>query len=493
MDRKTLEIGGGNNPRFRPNMDVRKLPNVDIVADLVEPWPIKDGEYHEIFCAYAIEHIPWRKADHFASELFRILAGGGTATIITANLLEQCRKVALSGEIDEKSAELIFGSQDYKENSHASGYSPEYAHKLFSKAGFKDILVHPHSDTKTDMIIKLKKSIDETKAETFGREYFDVGGEYRDGYMDFSGNIEIANDILSNKVNFVLELGCGRGYIVKRLEDAGVFAFGMDISKHCYMTRVTNRVLLLDITETPWPFRDGHFDFCYSVDAVRYIPKDKIDKVLGEIKRVSKSYKNYSMADHFVLAPPGGDGKVKLNIGSFTTMFWNGWINIDIINLSGFAQKYKYIFSNHDVSKRIPWPDNSVDLIYSSHFIEHLSGEEGDIFLSECKRVLKPEGIGRISCPDSELLGHMMVDNKLGIFDDINGDCAAAESQLEKLNALLFNNHKSVYTKSKLANKAMKAGLKAKAQSFQIGDSKQITRETIDMFPDLSMYVEIQK
>ena len=58
---------------------------------------------------------------------------------------------------------------------------------------------------------------------------------------------------------------------------------------------------------------------------------------------------------------------------------------------------------NHNVTDGLPFEDSSVEVIFSSHFIEHLTFEEGINFLKECHRVLRPDGILRISCPDMKL------------------------------------------------------------------------------------------
>ncbi len=55
---------------------------------------------------------------------------------------------------------------------------------------------------------------------------------------------------------------------------------------------------------------------------------------------------------------------------------------------------------NHNVNLGLPFENSSVEVIFSSHFIEHLTFEEGLNFLKECYRVLKPNGILRIVCPD---------------------------------------------------------------------------------------------
>ena len=53
-----------------------------------------------------------------------------------------------------------------------------------------------------------------------------------------------------------------------------------------------------------------------------------------------------------------------------------------------------------DAVARIPHPDATVDVVYSSHMIEHLDRREVRRFLAECRRVLKPGGVLRIVVPD---------------------------------------------------------------------------------------------
>lgn len=54
----------------------------------------------------------------------------------------------------------------------------------------------------------------------------------------------------------------------------------------------------------------------------------------------------------------------------------------------------------HDLTTRFPWSDSSVEVVYSSHTLEHFCKEDGRAFLDECHRVLRPGGIIRILVPD---------------------------------------------------------------------------------------------
>jgi predicted SAM-dependent methyltransferase len=93
--------------------------------------------------------------------------------------------------------------------------------------------------------------------------------------------------------------------------------------------------------------------------------------------------------------------KYKLHIGCGHNRL-HGWINIDMDeNL-----KSDIVL---DVTKGLPFQDNSISCIHSEDFIEHISLDDGKFFLKECFRVLKPDGVLRIVTPDlySFVLGYM--------------------------------------------------------------------------------------
>jgi predicted SAM-dependent methyltransferase len=99
-----------------------------------------------------------------------------------------------------------------------------------------------------------------------------------------------------------------------------------------------------------------------------------------------------------------------LNIG-FWSQLENGRIYKD---LNGTSNTFML---NHDLRNGVPAADNSLDLAYHSHMLEHLSYQDGIIFLKECFRVLKPGGTMRILVPDLELWINAYVNNNTFFFD----------------------------------------------------------------------------
>lgn len=63
-------------------------------------------------------------------------------------------------------------------------------------------------------------------------------------------------------------------------------------------------------------------------------------------------------------------------------------------------------WSNHDadvdISKRLPWPDDSADFVFCEHCVEHIDYYAAIDFFKECRRVLKADGTLRITTPSIE-------------------------------------------------------------------------------------------
>lgn len=83
-----------------------------------------------------------------------------------------------------------------------------------------------------------------------------------------------------------------------------------------------------------------------------------------------------------------------LNIGCGST-FHPDWINIDVEPSTPSVLRL-------DASRGLPFPDNTFDVCYSSHVLEHLQHGDAERFLCEIHRILKPGGTVRLAVPDLE-------------------------------------------------------------------------------------------
>ncbi len=88
--------------------------------------------------------------------------------------------------------------------------------------------------------------------------------------------------------------------------------------------------------------------------------------------------------------------KHMLNLGC-GNRFHPDWVNIN------FSSTDEGVIAA-DLSKGIPFPDESFDMVYHSHLLEHFSKTDAPGFVGECNRVLRPEGIVRVVVPDLETI-----------------------------------------------------------------------------------------
>lgn len=592
---KLIELGGGANPMLTPQCrggqdicvdmrmchDANGLQLTDFTADFNEKLPITENEFDGLLMRFALEHISWRKVPQFLAECFRILKPNGKAVYIIPNTEAQMQYILSKSEWDGDEGSMLFGDLDYPENSHKSAFSPKTITKFLQEAGFEKIITQPYGELKTDMVVEAfkpgnaqlmpqnaseqgREGVDPSQAvqtppeasqtvlepsplaydpvKTFDREYFNGGrrvGGYKPFYWDHPSYEIVARHVLARKPKSVLSIGEGRGYILKRIEDAGVEATGIDISNSCYLTRASDHLVKHDLSQTPWPVLG--VDLCFSLAFWEHVPEHLLDGMIAEMFGLSERglhgitfageddgqdqtrvtlkdrewWRNKLPPGHEVLSvnelrggnlPEDylkGDGKNKLNIGCAWTMFHHGWVNTDVIDVSQFAGQYGYRFAQMDVRNGIANVNTgTVDLIYSAHMLEHLSYREGLAFLRECRRVIKPDGFMRIIVPDAgkligEYAGELFNLSKdyedgglLSELGDMNEECANAPTSAVRLWSIVGEHHHALYDAETLCHYLREAGWIPTVTSFRQSECKQILRETIDMLPSISCVVD---
>jgi SAM-dependent methyltransferase len=90
---------------------------------------------------------------------------------------------------------------------------------------------------------------------------------------------------------------------------------------------------------------------------------------------------------------------------------WNAWLSnhvylhrslvaIGLINKNSPGAQWNVRPLVHDLTKRLPFEDNTVAAIYGAHVLEHLYLADSQKLLAECRRVLRPGGVIRLVVPD---------------------------------------------------------------------------------------------
>ena len=146
--------------------------------------------------------------------------------------------------------------------------------------------VAARSTAKTEEHIRISRE--------YGEVYFDGPREYGYGGYRYDGRWRsVARDIIAHfklaKGMRVLDVGCGKGFLVKdlMLECAGLEAFGLDISRYALLhcdQHVIGRLHLGSADALPFP--DGAFDCVLSINTIHNLERPRAKVALQEIQRL---------------------------------------------------------------------------------------------------------------------------------------------------------------------------------------------------------------
>ena len=189
-------------------------------------------------------------------------------------------------------------------------------------------------------------------------------------------------------------------------------------------------------------------------------------EVKSEVKTVYGKLKRQFLRPPF---PKVENGEVNLHLGC-------GSINHPrFINIDGLpAPHIHYIRGIDDLS---PFRDNSVNLIYACHCLEHFPYANVPKVMSEWFRVLKDDGILRLSVPDFDLLIDIYKEN-LNDVNTIIGPLMGGQDYK-------FNFHMTVFNRLSLEILLKNIGFKL-IQKWQPG-SCELT--TFDDFSDYKILI----
>ena len=132
-------------------------------------------------------------------------------------------------------------------------------------------------------------------ARQYGEMYWDGPREYGYGGYRYDGRWRpVARDIIGHfrleSGMRVLDVGCGKGFLVKdlMLECPGLEAFGLDISHYALLrcpAEIVGRLHLGSADSLPFP--DRSFDAVLSINTIHNLPRADAVKAMREIERLS--------------------------------------------------------------------------------------------------------------------------------------------------------------------------------------------------------------
>lgn len=103
-----------------------------------------------------------------------------------------------------------------------------------------------------------------------------------------------------------------------------------------------------------------------------------------------------------------------VNIGGGERFIYPEWINVDI----NATKKYGMSHDLFPKSGRLPIDDGSMEIVYSSHCLEHLNDEQVSFVIREAKRLLTKGGAFLVKIPDFDWLLESYRKGYAGAFSD---------------------------------------------------------------------------
>ena len=146
---------------------------------------------------------------------------------------------------------------------------------------------------------------------------------------------------------------------------------------------------------------------------------------------------------------------MKLNLGCGNRVFGEeGWINVDLFDAGPPGVAYV----KADISKKLPFEDDSAEEVFSCHVIEHFWPWDVNEILRDWIRVLKPAGMLVIECPNLRGAAALLIEaEKIG-----HGDMWRAAMNAfygDPKDTRIEDRHKWGYTQRTLIGLLKKLGL----------------------------------
>ncbi len=129
--------------------------------------------------------------------------------------------------------------------------------------------------------------------------------------------------------------------------------------------------------------------------------------------------------------------------------YLDGWCNID------YARPGRRLDLRWDLRRGLPFPDGSVDAIFSEHVLEHIPYPQVLGLLRECYRALRPGGVCRIGVPDFERYARSYLGDD-PLIDHVRPHCPTRA--LAVAETFFLHGHRSSYDSVTLSTMAEAGG-----------------------------------
>lgn len=211
--------------------------------------------------------------------------------------------------------------------------------------------------------------------------------------------------------------------------------------------------------------------------------------------------------------PDGHNDWINLDYGILAFLHRYSWIEKTISKLGFWPSsktegvKYNIQWPKNlrivNCKKNLPFKENSVDYIFTSHFLEHIKKFETANVLRLCHKCLKKGGTIRISVPDIDLIIKQYTDNANSIekVEKINDHFFAIlrqemhpQSFYEKIQSFFVRGHQWMYNFDYLKNMLVVAGFDANSiKRCEVRQGNVPNLDVLDRHEDESIFLEATK
>ena len=165
---------------------------------------------------------------------------------------------------------------------------------------FKDFISGIHNATKRNYIqrvVEHDKAECATVSKRFDKDYFDGDRKYGYGGYKYDGRwVAFAEKLIAHyglkPGDKVLDIGCGKGFLVHDFRKAGMDAYGIDVSAYAIENAMPEvKGFVKEGNAVKLDFPDKEFDLVVAINTIHNLRIYDLYQALREIERVGKKNK----------------------------------------------------------------------------------------------------------------------------------------------------------------------------------------------------------